>query len=178
MIAYPPGHEPDHWSPNPGQLSHRFALGSTAGATSTNPPLIAICMNPSNAREDQSDATINRLIRASKDHGYAGWIMLNLYPERSPKPSELKKFDPVLSAANTAAIAQVLARYEATEVLGAWGNLTHLTLRRAKLDVLSTLAKLGTRVFTFDPLTNDNNPRHPNPRGPALPMLGPKVYLV
>ena len=178
MIAYPSGQEPDHWSPNPGQLSHRFALGNIARATSANPPLIAICMNPSHAQEDQSDTTINRLIKASEDHGYAGWVMLNLYPERSPKPSELTKFDPDLSAANIAAIAQVLARYEATEVLGAWGNLTHTTLRRAKLDVLSTLAKLGIRVFTFDPLTTDGNPRHPNPRGPALPMLGPKVYLV
>ena len=177
VIAYPTGQEPDLWDPNPGQSGYRFALGNAALATSKNPPLIAICMNPSHAREDQSDKTINRLIQASEELGYAGWIMLNLYPERSPKPSTLSAFDPALSAANKFAITQVLARFETTEVLGAWGNLTHATLRQAKLDVLPILAGLGVRVFTFDPPTKEGNPRHPSPQGRYLPMHGPKVYL-
>lgn len=134
-------------------------------------------MNPSHAREDQSDKTINRLIQASEELGYAGWIMLNLYPERSPKPSALAPFDLALSAANRDAIARVLARYGATEVLGAWGNLTNSTLRQAKLDLLPMLAGLGVRMFTLDPLTAAGNPRHPSPQGGFLPMLGPKVYL-
>ena len=75
------------------------------------------------------------------------------------------------------AIARVLARYEATEVLGAWGNLTNATLRRARLDLMTMLAGLGVRVFTLDPLTKEGNPRHPSPQGGYLPMLGPKVYL-
>lgn len=134
-------------------------------------------MNPSHAREDQSDKTINRLIRASEQNGYAGWIMLNLYPARSPKPSELKSFDPALSAVNKEAITRVLARFKEAEVLGAWGNLTKETLRLTKLDLLPMIALLGVRVFTLDPLTARDNPRHPSPRGSYLPMLGPKVYL-
>ncbi|WP_241984248.1 DUF1643 domain-containing protein [Cryobacterium sp. Hb1] len=148
-----------------------------ARATPKSSPLIAICMNPSHAREDQSDKTINRLIKASEDHGYAGWIMLNLYPERSPKPSALSVFNPALSAANVIAITQVLTRFGVTEVLGAWGNLPHATLRQAKLTVLPILAGLGVRVFTLDLPTKDGNPRHPNPQGSYLPMLGPKAYL-
>ena len=177
MIAYPAGNEPDLWDPVPGQSCYRFALGNAARTTSETPPLIAVCMNPSHAREDQSDKTINRLIRASQENGYAGWIMLNLYPERSPKPSALAPFDPALSAANKDAIARVLARYEATEVLGAWGNLTNATLRRARLDLMPMLAVLGVRVFSLDPLTKEGHPRHPSPQGGYLPMLGPKVYL-
>ena len=177
MIAYPAGQTPDLWDPVPGQLGYRFALGNTARATSEAPPLIALCMNPSHAREDQSDKTINRLIRASQENGYSGWIMLNLYPERSPKPSALAPFDPSLSSANKDAIARVLARYQATEVLGAWGNLTNATLRTARLDLMTMLAVSGVRVFTLDPLTKEGNPRHPSPQGRYLPMLGPKVYL-
>jgi hypothetical protein len=177
LIAYPTGHEPDLWDPNPGRSGYRFALGKAALATSESPPLIAICMNPSHAREDQSDKTINRLIQASQDRGYTGWVMLNLYPERSPKPSALSAFDSTLSDANKFAITQVLARFESTEVLGAWGDLRHATLRQAKREVLPTLAGLGVRVFTFDPTTNSGNPRHPSPQGGYLPMLGRKEYL-
>jgi hypothetical protein len=34
MIAYPSGHEPDLWHPNPSQSGYRFGLGNTAPTTS------------------------------------------------------------------------------------------------------------------------------------------------
>ncbi|GHD51705.1 DUF1643 domain-containing protein [Mycetocola manganoxydans] len=178
MIEYPPGHDPDFWEPDPGVQSHRFALGNTSRSSAGAPPLIAIGMNPSHAREAQADRTVNRLIEASVRHGYAGWVMLNLYPERSPKPSQLSAFDAALSALNCAAIEQVLLRYGATEVLGAWGNMPHRTLKRAKTDVVALLDQMGVRLFTWDPLTNKGNPRHPSPPGRPLAMLGPKQYLI
>lgn len=159
MIAYPVGHEPTIWEPNPGRESHRFVLGNTSHVTPNDPPLVAICMNPSHAREDRSDKTINRLIQASEENGYSGWIMLNLYPERSPAPSNLAPFDPLLSAANKDAIARTLVQYKVTEVLGAWGDLRSSTLQQAKLDLLPVLAGLGVRVFTLDPPTVAGNPQ-------------------
>lgn len=177
MIRYPTGQEPDFWDPVPEQNDFRFALGRTAGSSIASPPLVAICMNPSHAKKMEADKTVRRLIEASQQHRYAGWVMLNLYPERSPKPRNLSDFDPGLSAENCAAIERVLAKHGATEVLGGWGNLPHPTLRRAKLDVLALLARLGVRVFTFDSLTDPGNPRHPSPPGRPLPMLGPKAYL-
>ncbi|MGK9148458.1 DUF1643 domain-containing protein [Plantibacter flavus] len=177
MIAYPHGHEPDFWDPKPSQERHRFALGHVAGATHLKPPLIAMCMNPSHAREDQSDRTINRLIRASVENGYTGWIMLNLYPQRTPSPSALSKFDPALMATNEVAISRVISRFATSEILGAWGNLTHPTLLQARRGVLAMLAGLSVRIFTFDSLTKAGNPRHPNPRGLQLPMFGKKFYL-
>lgn len=177
MINYPSGREPDFWDPNPGVSSHRFGLGSTSKALAGAPPLIAIGMNPSHAAETQADKTVNRIIEASVHYGYAGWIMLNLYPERSPKPSELNEFDATLSALNCAAIEQTLLDHGATEVLGAWGNMPHRTLKRASLDVQALLDRMGVRVFTWDPLTNRGNPRHPSPPGRPLAMLGPKTYI-
>lgn len=177
MIAYPSGHEPDFWEPNPSVIAHRFALGRALNSRSSAPPLIAIGMNPSHAADTQADKTVNRLIDASARHGYSGWVMLNLYPERSPKPSKLSTYDPTLSARNCTAIESVLGQFHATEVLGAWGNMPHPTLRRAKLDVQALLARLNVRVFTWDPLTTSGNPRHPSPPGRPLPMVGPKTYL-
>lgn len=119
MIKYPAGQEPDFWEPNPGLQSHRFALGNVAKVTVGTQPLIVIGMNPSHAQQSQADKTVNRVIEASQRHGYTGWVMLNLYPQRSPKPSQLSQFDPSLSALNCSAIEQLLLRHGATEVLGA-----------------------------------------------------------
>lgn len=176
MIAYPAGHEPDLWTPDPEEQTQRFALGWTAATSTDAPPFIAICMNPSYAAHDRADKTVNRLIRASTDNGYPGWVMLNLYPERATDASNLSAYDAGLSAANCAAIEDVLTRYGATEVLGAWGGLKHATLRQAKIDVLNTLDQLSTRLFMFDGLTS-GEPRHPTPRGTPLLMRGEKRYL-
>ncbi len=177
MIAYLAGHEPDFWEPDPGVSSHRFALGSASKSSTSASLLIAIGMNPSHAREDRADRTVNRLIEASVSHGYAGWVMLNLYPQRSPNPSKLSAYDPALSRMNCIAIERVLVQHGATEVLGAWGNMPHATLKRAKADVQAMLDRMGVRVFTWDPPTKQGNPRHPSPPGRPLAMLGPKQYL-
>lgn len=172
-----PGHEPDFCEPDPEMPARRLALGNVARASKDAPPLVAIGMNPSHASLNQADRTVNLLIEASVRHGYAGWMMLNLYPERSPKPSALSAYDPVLSALNCAAIERLLLAHGVSAVLGAWGNMPHPTLRRAKLDVQALLDGMGVRVFTWDPLTKEGNPRHPSPPGRALAMLGPKTYL-
>ena len=125
-------------------------------------------------RSGESDRTINRLIAASDDNGYSGWIMLNLYPERSPKPSRLTAYDPSLSDMNCAAIEEVLQRHGVTEVLGASGNIPHPTLKRARTDVRMLLDRLGVAVFTWGPLTAMGNPRHPSPPG-APPYAGAKA---
>ena len=174
---YLPGHAPDLADPHPDDMTRRFVLGNVARASREAPPLVAIGMNPSHAALSRADRTVNRLIEAGVRHGYAGWVMLNLYPERSPKPIALSAYDRELSALNCAAIEQVLARFDVREVLGAWGNMPHPTLQRARADVQAVLGRLGVRVFTWDPLTNQGNPRHLSPPGRPLPMLGPKVYL-
>lgn len=177
MIEYRVGHDPDFWSPDPGVLSHRFALGNVSKVTAAAPPLVVVGMNPSHAAETQADRTVNRVIDASVERGYGGWIMLNLYPERSPKPKLLSKFRPELSKLNCEAIEQVLRRHSVTEVLGAWGNRPHKTLELAEADVWALFGRMGVKVFTWDPLTAKGNPRHPHPPGRPLPMIGPKVYL-
>lgn len=180
MIAYPAGQEPDFLDPDPGNDDYRFALGRIAESSPEEPPLVVIGMNPSHARESRSDNTVNHVIDVARrdGHGYGGWLMLNLYPERSPKPSKLAVYDADLSAANCEAIERVLLQLGATEVFAAWGNMGGSdTLKRARPDVVALMARIGVRMFTLDPLTIEGNPRHPHPPGRPLPMLGPKKYL-
>lgn len=174
---YPVGQEPDFWEPNPAQAEHRFALGRIGGGSLASPPLVVIGMNPSHARESESDRTVNHVISVSmREH--SGWLMLNIYPERSPKPKALKPYDAGLSAANCEAIGRVLELVGATEVLGAWGNMGGApTLRRALPDVTALLYRMGVRIYTLTPLLRTGNPAHPHPPGRPMPMMGPKVYL-
>lgn len=175
---YPTGQEPTFWAPDPSELTHRFALGCTLNASARTVPLVVIGMNPSYASDQVADKTVNRIIEVSVDLGYAGWIMLNLYPERATKPKNLRPYDSELSAANCTVVADVLEIYDVTEVLvGAWGGGLHPTIRRAKRDVLAMLRTRGTKLFSFDPPTADREPRHPTPRTGPLPMLGPKRYF-
>lgn len=177
VTPYPTGLEPDLWRPDPPSPHHRFLLGQVRASMSPESLLVTIGMNPSHATELQSDATVNIVANASTELGYAGWLMLNLYPERSSKPAELGTFDRGLSASNCAAISEVIRAYGVSEVLGAWGNLRHDTLRRAKGEVLATLSDLGTRVFHFGPLTTQGEPRHPNPQGGKYDFTARKHYL-
>src|SRR5699024_8627806 len=103
MITYPTGQEPDFWTPNPADTSHRFALGRIGECSAASPPFIVIGMNPSHASESESDRTVNHVINVSmREH--SGWLMLNLYPERSPDPKTLSAYDAQLSAWNCEAI--------------------------------------------------------------------------
>lgn len=65
MIAYPPGHEPDVWSPDSRAGTHRSALGNTSRASVGGSPLIATSMDPSYADHSEADTTVNRLTQAS-----------------------------------------------------------------------------------------------------------------
>lgn len=178
-MHYPQGHEPNIWIPNPSDRAHRFVLGHVPDEPTVQGPLVAICMNPSHANHEIADRTVNRLIRASEDReeGYLGWMVLNLYPERATRPSELRTYKSMLSAANCEAIESVLRQHKATEVLGAWGDIVHPTIGRAKQDVISMLQRLGVSLFSFDPPTMRGESRHPTPRTGPLPMLGPKRYF-
>ena len=177
MKPYVPGSEPDFCDSDPGNDDYRFALGRIGACTPESPPFVVIGMNLSHARETESDSTVNHVIDVSRRE-HSGWLMLNLYPERSPKPKELGPYDAGLSAANCEAIEHVLELVGATEVLGAWGNMGGSpTLRRALPDVLDLLDRMGVRIYTLDPLLKTGNPAHPHPPGRPLPMLGPKAYL-
>lgn len=178
--SYPPGEAPQYWRPSSPSLDYRFILGSSADPATLagSNPLVVIGMNPSHATDQVSDSTVNRVVEARKELHHSSWWMLNLYPERSSKPANLRAFETALSAENCGEIADFLRTAQVDQVLGAWGDLKHPTLRQAKIDVLKTLHSINVRVYHYDTLTRLGNPRHPNPWGKDWDLSGPKKYLV
>lgn len=140
-------------------------------------PLVVIGMNPSHATDRVSDSTVNRVVEASMELRHTSWWMLNLYPERSSKPMNLRAFDPALSAENCGEIAAFLRVAQVDQVLAAWVDVKHPTLRQAKKDVLVMLHSINVRVYYYGTLTHRGNPRHPSPRGKEWDLNGPKKYL-
>ena len=62
----------------------RYALGEPGWCN-----LLIVGLNPSTATPDKPDPTIKRVGKIVEKENLNGWIMINLYPMRTPKPSEL-----------------------------------------------------------------------------------------
>ena len=54
------------------------------------PLAMYIGLNPSTAREDKNDNTISKLVKVSKNNGFGGFYMMNLFAIVSKDPSVLK----------------------------------------------------------------------------------------
>ncbi len=155
-LAYPQGLEPDFIVPAE-YMPYRFLLGKKGSA-----PLVALCMNPSAAREEVTDMTIYRIVRHSERIGADGWCVLNTYPERATDAKRMDAFNQELSDENIAEIKKYLLENNIKEVWGAWGddrNLKHL--RQGRQELLSMFKSIGVKVYYFGTLTKQGNPRHP-----------------
>ncbi len=64
--------------------SARYVLGERG-----DNPLVCIGVNPSTAEPDKLDPTLRNVKRFAESHGFEGWIMLNLYPQRATNPNDL-----------------------------------------------------------------------------------------
>jgi hypothetical protein len=74
-------------------------------------------------------------------------------------------------------IGAFLQTPQVDEVLGAWGDLKHPTLRLASKDVLAMLQSIHVRVYYFGTLTEEGHRGHPDPRGADGDLSGPTFYL-
>ncbi|MDG4975125.1 DUF1643 domain-containing protein [Lactococcus lactis] len=155
IINYPIGFEPNYILPDEYQ-PYRFAIGKLG-----KKPLVAICMNPSAARENTSDSTVNRIIGYSEKLSYDGWVIFNTYPERATDAANMESFNKALNDSNLETIKNFIMENEVKEVLGAWGDLKYDSLTTGKNAIMEMLKKLDVKVFHFGTLTNQGNPRHP-----------------
>jgi hypothetical protein len=90
-----------------------------------------VMLNPSTADHNIDDPTIRRVIHFTKAWGYTGFTVVNLYPYRSPYPSECRKWANWDSAPPNWSIRDALqqntsliARHAkaAAMVVAAWGG--------------------------------------------------------
>lgn len=139
--------------------SARFVLGQIFDPAEKT--LLCFGVNPSTARPDHLDNTLNKVRKICRNNGYDNWIMLNLYPQRTTNPDELHlQSDLALTHENMAHIKSALEKFGDCDIWLAYGNL--ILKRKYLQDCLSSiLSEIGNRKIKITGLTKKDNPLHP-----------------
>lgn len=128
--------------------------------------LLVIMLNPSTADHRRNDATIRTLLRLTKQWGYEGFYVLNLYSYRTSKPSELLKLSPEVAIGPDN--SKYLAHYiqQSSDVLVGWGN--NANPQRAA-DVLAMVTQYTSRVYCVG-CNKNGSPKHPLYTADSTPL--------
>ena len=140
--------------------THRYVLASRC-----TKPLVVIGVNPSTANEKHPDPTVRKVMGFAELNSYDGFVMLNLYAQRSTNFKGVhNKRDEILHQNNLDAIKEFFKTYNDLDVLVAWGNLLYNLKSATKpLNVLIAFARPLITEFA------DNlNLKHP-----LLPTISP-----
>ena len=138
----------------------RFALGKTG-----NNPLIAVGLNPSTADDQKPDQSISKLIGFATRNGFDGFVMLNLYPQRTPYPEKIhRRRHSTLHIENLQHIGAVLEQQKALHVLAAWGSIIHVRpwLGQCLKDINTLAQASGAQWMQIGTGTAAGHPRHPS----------------
>lgn len=157
--------------------SCRYALG-THGIK----PLIVIGINPSIADDKTPDPTIKRVMGFAQGNGFDSFVMLNIYPQRTPYISDLhQKLDDGISIQNVANISEIIGRYNNPIVLAAWSEkiIVRDYLKICLSEIFEALKKHNVKWIKLGEYTKTGHPRHPlfAPYALALTDFSPDSYI-
>ena len=127
-------------------------------------PLVCVGINPSTAVPNDLDRTLTNVRRFSQIHGYDGWLMLNVYPQRSTDPNGLDSdMNSKEHALNVKYIAEYLAQYKSVDVWGAWGTLIEKRkyLPDVLRDIVAAIDRKGVRWVRIGKASKKGHPHHP-----------------
>ena len=146
----------------------RYILG-TRGKN----PLICIGINPSTARPDCLDRTLQSVERIAGNNGFDSFIMFNVYAQRATSPDDMP-FEPSwrLHGENMEAFRYVLRRAEKPVVWAAWGSLIEKRayLKACLEDMIAIGQEEGARWVKCGPLSKKGHPHHPLYLKSTLPL--------
>lgn len=141
----------------------RFVLGNTTNAKNA---LIVIGLNPSIADDKKPDATIKRVMQFAADNKKDGFVMLNLYPQRTSNPDELAaEMDKQLHESNIEHIEIFLSENQPSSMLAAWGETIKKRkyLKKCLTDIFNKTKNMGiTWLKIGETHTKSGHPRHPS----------------
>lgn len=134
----------------------------TLGVLGTN--MIAwVGINPSTARPDDLDRTVNRVSNFSAGFGYDGWLMLNVYPQRATDPNDMhQKCAKELQKQHMQEVARTFQRFNIKTITAAWG--TEIERRPYLLGCLQDMVQtvgFDKQWQHLHTLTKHGHPRHP-----------------
>lgn len=139
-----------------GDEKMRYALGEPGSCN-----LLIVGLNPSTATPDKPDPTIKRVKKIVEKEKLNGWIMINLYPLRTPKPSELPPtMDEEISKKNIEVIKWIDQNYPIGRVYAAWG--TNIEKREYLVDECQHIVdSIHSEQWFVRGITKNGHPKHP-----------------
>ena len=152
-------YNPDIYSINRDNTA-RFALGMSGSNL-----LYVIGVNPSTADDRQPDPTVRKIMRFAEKNGYDGFIIFNLYPQRTPDPRKLhKEPDHILIRKNLHNILQFLHKEKEITFLAAWGNTISERnyLADCVQEIVNVTKPYKIKWMKIGSLTKKGHPRHPS----------------
>lgn len=137
----------------------RYILG-----TRGSKPLICVGINPSTARPDALDRTLQSVERIALRNGFDSFVMFNVSAQRATDPKAMATaLNPELHRQNLLAFNWLLSRTEAPVIWAAWGSLieTRPYLMTCLRDMVSLAQARSARWVTFGPRSKKGHPHHP-----------------
>lgn len=133
--------------------TYRYALWRTWGPGRT---VMWIMLNPSTADAHQDDPTVRRCQSFSREWGYDGIVVANLFALRATEPKALYKHKEPVGPDNDRVLRNLAGASDL--VVAAWG--THGFYRGREASVRTMLRHQGTVVVCLG-RTKSGSPRHP-----------------
>ena len=146
--------------------TYRYCLTGNKDAKN---PLVVIGLNPSTADEKESDKTMSKVVYFMENKSFDGktfdgFVMLNLYPLRTPCPEELKRsgIDPKEHKKNLDGIKKHIESINEPTILLAFG--TNIVKIAGLVDCFKEIVK---ECKTYNPkwcclgITKYGHPAHP-----------------
>lgn len=136
---------------------YRWSLSRAWDGDLDNRPRVGwLMLNPSKADAEIDDNTIKRCMGFSKEWGYGGLVVCNLFALRATDPRELYKADDPVGPENDRAILGMIR--SCSKIVVAWG--THGCLLDRDKAVLDLLTAAGVRPACLG-TTAGGQPLHP-----------------
>jgi len=135
----------------------------------SRPTVCYIGLNPSTATATDSDPTMTKLATAANMMGFGGMTLVNLFPVRSPNPSEIDRHDAPMGEDADRYIKR--AADEAEAVFAAWGSKGEQYSGR-----ITEVIELIDRDICVLDFNQDGSPLHGGARGEFYDRLSPQTY--
>lgn len=133
----------------------RYALGEPGSYN-----LVVIGLNLSMATPEKTDPTIKRIRKIVEKENLNGWIMINLYPMRTPKPDELPlTMDKKIAKKNIEVIKWIVQKYMIGRVYAAWGS--NIEKRGYLIDECQKIVDAIPEEWFARGTTRNGHPKHP-----------------
>jgi hypothetical protein len=138
----------------------RFILGKSG-----TKPLCVMGLNPSTADDCKPDRTLTKIMGFAERNEFDGFMMLNLYPQRTPYPEDLSsQCIYAYHNENMERIKNFVRARKQLHILAAWGAT--IEIRDYLVDCLLDITKIFTHVpvywYQIGEQTQKGHPRHPS----------------